>query len=341
MGVFTERIVLASRPTGEPVEENFRVENAELGELAHGQVLTKVLWLSLDPYMRGIIRAEKSYAKNVELGEVMPGGTIAVVQESKYPGLSVGDLVSSFSGWQTYDIVDGSAVTKLPKELPKPSWALGVLGMPGFTAWHGLVKIGRPKSGETLVVAAASGPVGATVGQLAKRRGCRVIGVAGDNSKIEYLESLGFDVCLNHRDSDFAAKLGAATPNGVDIYFENVGGKVFEAVRPQLNDFARIPLCGLVSWYNADLTALPGPNELPSFLNDILKKKLLVQGFIIADHAEEFSGFAKEVGDLVNKGEFQYLEDVIIGLKNAPSAFSGLLKGKNHGKVVVKVSECS
>lgn len=334
----SEQIVLASRPKGEPTEENFATEKVELGAIGEGQVLVKVLWLSLDPYMRGRMSAAKSYAKSTEIGEVMTGSNVAKVEQSNYEGLLPGDLVFTLTGWQTRAIVDGKSLQKLPADLPNPSWALGVLGMPGFTAWHGILKIGQPKPGETVVVAAASGPVGATVGQIAKIKGCRVVGIAGGRKKCDHVTNeLGFDACIDHRDPDFASKLQAAVPRGIDVYFENVGGEVFKAVQPLLNDFARVPVCGLISWYSSE--AFPGPNELPIFLSAVLRKRILIQGFIITDHLKEQAEFMREMSVWVGKGEVKYLEDVVDGLSNAPVAFMGLLKGKNYGKLVVKVSD--
>lgn len=336
----SQRIVLASRPNGEPIEENFREEEVELGPLSTGQVQVKILYLSLDPYMRSRMSAEKNYAASLELGDVMTGSNVAEVEKSEYEGLSPGDLVLTLTGWQSRAIIDGKTAHKLPSNLKNPSWALGVLGMPGLTAWHGLLKIGQPKAGETVVVAAASGPVGATVGQIAKLKGCRVVGVAGGEKKCNHvLNVLGFDACIDHHDHDFAAKLHAAVPNGIDVYFENVGGEVTKAVWPLLNDFARVPVCGLISWYNADKTALTtGQNELPQFLTAILKKRLLVQGFIISEHFDEQPAFIRDMTEWVSKGEVKYLEDTVIGLENAPQAFMGLLKGKNYGKLVIKVA---
>ena len=336
----SEQFVLVSRPVGEPKPDDFRLEKNELGPIGSGQVLVKTLWMSLDPYMRGMMAAGKSYVKGLELGDVIAGSNVAEVVQSEYDGLSSGDLVLTMSGWRSHAVLDGKAVQKLPSELKHPSWALGVLGMPGFTAWHGLLKIGQPKQGETVVVAAASGPVGATVGQIAKLKGCRVIGVAGGEKKRQHVvNTLGFDACIDHYDPDFASKLAAAVPDGIDVYFENVGGAVTKAVLPHLNDFARIPVCGLVSWYNADTSAVPGPNELPSFLVDILKKRLLFQGFIISEHSEEYPEFIGQMNEWVSSGQVRYLEDVVEGLSNAPEAFIGLLKGKNYGKLVVKVSK--
>lgn len=334
------RVVLASRPTGAPVPENFRLEMQPVPEPGQGQILLQTLWLSLDPYMRGRMSDVPSYAPSVEIGEVMVGGTVSRVVTSNHDGFAQGDLVLGFAGWQQYAVSDGTALTKLPADMEHPSWALGVLGMPGFTAWHGLLKIGEPKSGETVVVAAASGPVGGTVGQIAKLRGTRAIGVAGGDRKCRYVvEELGFDACIDHRAPDFAEQLKAACPNGIDVYFENVGGAVFDAVLPLLNDYARMPVCGIIAHYNDDYAPGPGPDRRPYFVGLILRKRFRVQGFIITDHyADEYATFASEMGDWVRDGHVRFSEDIVDGLEKAPEAFIGLLEGRNNGKLLVRVS---
>lgn len=333
------RWVLASRPKGAPVADNFRLEEDDIATPGEGQVLLRTLYLSLDPYMRGRMSDAASYTPPVQIDEVMCGGTVSQVVKSLNPDFSEGDLVLGYSGWQDYEISDGSGLVKL-QETEHPSWALGILGMPGFTAYMGLLDIGQPKSGETLVVAAATGPVGATVGQIGKLKGCRVVGVAGGEEKCRYaVEKLGFDACIDHRADDFAEQLKNACPQGIDIYYENVGGKVFDAVLPLLNSAARVPVCGLISGYNA--TDLPdGPDRLSLLMGTILKKRLRVQGFIInQDYGHRLDEFRNEMIPWVKEGKIQYREHITDGLENTPEAFIGLLEGKNFGKLVMKVAD--
>lgn len=333
------RWVLASRPHGAPVAENFRSEAQPVPTPAAGQILLRTEWLSLDPYMRGRMSDAPSYSPPVEIGAVMVGGTVSRVEQSNNPDFKPGEWVLGYSGWQEYELSDGSGLVKLGENPAHPSWALGVLGMPGFTAYMGLLDIGQPKAGETLVVAAATGPVGATVGQIGKIKGCRVIGVAGGAEKCRYAtEILGFDLCLDHYADDFAAQLAKACPNGIDVYYENVGGKVFDAVLPLLNTSARVPVCGLVSGYNA--TGLPdGPDRLSLLMATILKKRIRMQGFIIGqDYGHRVQEFQAEMGRWVQEGKIHYREQVIDGLENAPQALIGLLEGKNFGKVVIRVA---
>ena len=332
------RVVLASRPHGAPVEANFRIEQSPIAQPADGQVLLRTVFLSLDPYMRGRMSDAPSYAASVEVGGVMVGGTVCRVVTSKHPAYKEGDWVLSFNGWQDYAVSDGSDLTPLGKAPTHPSYALGIFGMPGFTAYMGLLDIGRPKAGETLVVAAATGPVGATVGQIGKIKGCHVVGVAGGAEKCRHaVEVLGFDACLDHRAPDFAEQLAKACPKGIDIYFENVGGKVFDAVLPLLNTKARVPVCGIVAHYND--TALPaGPDRLPSFMGSILRKRISVQGFIIFDdYAHRYDEFFSEISSWFAAGRVKYREELVNGLEAAPNAFIGLLEGRNFGKLVVRV----
>jgi Putative NADP-dependent oxidoreductases len=333
------RWVLASRPHGAPVADNFRLEEQPVPTPAEGQVLLRTMWLSLDPYMRGRMSDEPSYSPPVELGAVMVGGTVSRVETSHHPDFKEGEWVLGYSGWQDYDLSDGSGLVRLGDDPAHPSWALGILGMPGFTAYMGLLDIGQPKAGETLVVAAATGPVGATVGQIGKIKGCRVVGVAGGEEKCRHaVEVLGFDACIDHRADDFAARLADACPHGIDVYYENVGGKVFDAVLPLLNTSARVPVCGLVSGYNA--TGLPdGPDRLPLLMATLLKKRIRMQGFIIGqDYGHRIGEFQKEMGSWVNEGKIHYREQVTDGLEKAPETLIGLLEGKNFGKVVVRVA---
>ena len=316
--------VLASRPHGAPTVENFRLEKTSVPQPEEGQLLLRTVYLSLDPYMRGRMSDAPSYSPPVEIGAVMVGGTVSRVEQSQHPDYPVGEWVLSYSGWQDYALSDGTGLVKLGSNPQHPSWALGILGMPGFTAYMGLLDIGQPKSGETLVVAAATGPVGATVGQIGKIKGCHVVGIAGGAEKCRHaVEVLGFDRCIDHHADDFAQQLKQACPEGIDIYYENVGGKVFDAVLPLLNTSARVPVCGLVSGYNAtDLP--PGPDRLGLLMGTILKKRIRMQGFIIAqDYGDRIDEFQQEMGRWVNEGKIHYREQVTDDLENAPQAFIG------------------
>ncbi|AQA24163.1 zinc-binding dehydrogenase family protein [Rhodococcus sp. MTM3W5.2] len=331
--------MLASRPVGEPQPSDFRIETVPVPVPGDGQLLLKTLYLSLDPYMRGRMSAAKSYADPVELGDVMVGGTVCEVIDSKDPAFHPGDVVLSFSGWQTHSAIDADHVRKLdPHAAPVQSW-LGVLGMPGFTGYAGLLRIGDPKPGETVVVAAATGPVGSAVGQIAKIKGARAVGIAGGPEKVAYLREIGFDAAIDHRAPDFAEQLAAACPDGIDVYFENVGGAVWAAVFPLLNDFARVPVCGLVSHYNE--TAAPtGPDRLPGFMNDVLKKSLTIRGFIQSEFVKsDFKAFVADMSGWMHNGRIAYREDIVEGLENAPAAFNGMLAGRNFGKLIIKVAE--
>jgi NADPH-dependent curcumin reductase len=332
------RLVLASRPHGAPTAANFRLEQRPLTEPGDGEILLRSVYLSLDPYMRGRMSAGPSYAAAVEVDEVMIGATVSRVVASKHPDYAIGDWLLAYSGWQDYAISDGTGLTKLGANPSHPSYALGILGMPGFTAYMGLLDIGKPQAGETLVVAAATGPVGATVGQIGKLKGCRVVGVAGGAEKCRYaVEVQGFDACLNHHAEDFAAQLALACPNGIDIYYENVGGKVFDAVLPLLNTAARIPVCGLIAHYN-DTALAEGPDRLALLMRTVLTKRLKIQGFIIFDdYAHRYDEFARDMQQWLTSGQIHYREDLTDGLENAPQAFIGLLEGKNFGKLVIRV----
>lgn len=334
------RWLLESRPHGAPTADNFRLDTAEIPTPSDGQVLLRTVFLSLDPYMRGRMSDEPSYSAPVELGDVMVGGTVSRVEASKLDGYEEGDWVLGYSGWQDYALSDGTGLTNLGKNPEQPSWTLGVLGMPGFTAYMGLTDIGQPKEGETLVVAAATGPVGATVGQIGKIKGCRVVGIAGGAEKCCHaVETLGFDACIDHRAEDFAEQLKQACPKGIDVYYENVGGKVFDAVLPLLNTAARVPICGLVAGYNS--TGLPdGPDRLPLLMGTMLKKRLRMQGFIInQDYGDRFDEFFNEMSGWVKAGKIHYREQMVDGLEQAPDTLIGLLEGKNFGKVVIRVAD--
>ena len=335
-----QRIVLNSRPIGKPIVENFRIEELSPSSPNAGQLLLKTLFLSLDPYMRGRLSSAASYAPPVEVGQTIVGGTVARVVTSRHPDYHEGDLVVSMNGWQRFGISDGAGLIKLDPAMPHPSLALGVLGMPGFTAYMGLLDIGKPQTGETLVVAAASGAVGSVVGQIGKLKGCRVTGIAGGPEKCRYVvDELGFDACIDHHASDFAEQLAAACPAGIDVYFEGVGGPVFDAVLPLLNVKARVPVCGLISHYN-DKELPQGPDRLSLLMKNILTKRLTFQGFIIFDdYGPRFPEFMSQMTEWVQEGKIKYREDVVAGLENAPKAFIGLLEGKNFGKLIVQVAE--
>ncbi len=333
------RIVLNERPVGLPDANTLRMETSEVPTPGEGEMLVRTVFLSLDPYMRGRMNDAKSYAEPVAIGGVMTAQVVGQVVISNLNGFEPGDYVLSGSGWQDYAISDGTQVINLGKSPQNPSWALGILGMPGHTAYAGLLKIGEPKPGETVVVAAAAGPVGATVGQIAKLKGCRVVGIAGGADKCAHVvENLGFDACIDHRADDFAAQLASACPEGIDVYFENVGGKVLYAVLPLLNPFARIPVCGIVAWYN--LTDLPdGPDMGPNIMGTLLRMKVKMQGFIIFDSFPQsvYHEFSRDMTGWIKDGSVKYKEHMVEGLENAPEALNQLLQGGNFGKMVVNV----
>lgn len=335
----TTQIRLAARPLGEPKDSDFEFVTTELPPLEDGQVLLRTLYLSLDPYMRGRMSDAKSYAEPVPVGGVMVGATVCEVVESRSGNRAVGDVVLAYTGWQTAAVVDARATRRIDPDAGVPvSTALGVLGMPGFTAYAGLLELGRPQPGETVVVAAATGPVGSAVGQIAQLKGARAVGIAGGPEKVRALrEEFGFDAALDHRAPDFADRLAEATPDGVDVYFENVGGPVADAVTRRLNTFARIPVCGLVANYNAT-EAPAGPDRLPAFMGRVLALSLTVRGFIQSEFEQRlFPTFLDEMTGWVAEGKVRYREDVVDGLENAPEAFRGLLVGRNFGKLVIKV----
>nr|WP_255712266.1 NADP-dependent oxidoreductase [Xenorhabdus sp. PB30.3] len=331
------QIVLASRPEGTPVESNFSLEESSIPSPSEGQVLLKLHYLSLDPYMRGRMSAAKSYAEPTKIGSIMEGATVGEVIESRSADFKTGDMVLSYSGWQEFATAQDTSLRKLDPTIAPLTTALGILGMPGFTAYSGLLTIGKPMKGETLVVAAATGPVGSAVGQIAKIKGARVVGIAGGAKKCRaLLDEFGFDSAIDHHEADFVQKLAAACPQGIDIYFENVGGKVFQAVLPLLNKFARIPVCGLIAHYNHD-TSSESTGYVPLFMRDILTKSLTVRGFIQSDFSSQRSDFHRDMEEWVSKGKIHYREDIIGGLENAPKAFISLLEGGNFGKLIVKV----
>lgn len=333
------RVLLRSRPVGEPRLTDFEIVDAPRPVPGEGEILCRTIYLSLDPYMRGRMNDVKSYTAPVELGQAMVGGTVSEVVKSRHPGFAPGDVVLGYGGWQTYHVARAGATPgpfgplKLDPRVAPVSTALGVLGMPGMTAYVGLLDLGQPKAGETVVVSAAAGAVGSIVGQLARIKGCRAVGVAGAQAKCDYVvKELGFDACVSYRSPDLFAALRDACPRGIDVYFDNVGGDVFKTVLRLVNPFARIPLCGLVSQYNA--TELPpGPN-----LGPVLVNRVTIRGFIVSDHVDRMPSFLADMAGWVRAGQVRYREDVVEGLDQAPRAFIGLLRGENLGKMLVRVA---
>ncbi len=366
MSYTNKQVVLVSRPHGEPKLSDFAVIESEIPSLKEGEILLKTQCFSLDPYMRGRMNVIASYIQPFGLGKVLEGGAICTIEASKNPELKVGDLVLTTTGWQTHGVIkpkivnelftDPTNVMKLPSDI-KPSLFLGALGLPGYSGYYGIKKIGEPKKGETVVVSAATGGVGSMAGQFAKRMGCYVVGIAGGSEKCKHaVEEFGFDVCVDRYSNTFPEDLKKACPKGIDIYFENVGGPVFFAVHPLLNEFARIAVCGTISWYNDGMTlAEPGLSfrqiipklrailkfigidRTPLIIRSMIVKRLKYQGFLIRDHFNEYEMFLKEVAPLIKSGEIKYKEHIVQGIEKAPEAFCGLLKGQNFGKVVIEV----
>jgi NADPH-dependent curcumin reductase len=333
------QIVLAARPRGAPQKDDFRMEEFVLPEPGEGELLLATRFLSLDPYMRGRMDDRKSYAPPTPIGGVMEGEIVAQVVQSRHAGYQAGDYVVSRLGWRTHALSAGSGLTKLDARFSPITTALGVLGMPGFTAYAGLLSIGKPEPGETVVVAAASGPVGSLVGQIAKIKGARAVGIAGGPDKCAYVkEALGFDAAIDHRSPNFPQQLAAACPDGIDIYFELVGGAVWQAVLPLLNDHARVPVCGLIAQYNG-----PGGNKQPGYLpetmREILSRSLTLRGFIFHEFSEQQPRFLGDVSAWISEGRVRFREDIVRGLANAPEAFIGMLEGRNFGKLIVAVDD--
>ena len=332
------RIVLASRPVGEPAANNFQMEELDIPRPGAGEVLLRTLWLSLDPYMRGRMSDAPSYAAPVQIGQVMEGRAISEIAASNLEGFAKGDLVFGNTGWQTHAVSNGRGLRKLDRVagVALPAY-LGVLGMPGMTAYAGLLEIGKPQPGETVVVAAASGAVGQVVGQIARLKGARAVGIAGGPEKCRFVtDGLGFDACIDHRAPGLGERLKQACPNGIDVYFENVSGPVFEAVFPLLNSFSRIPVCGLISQYNA--TEMPaGALKVAQLMRAVLTKRLTFRGFIVSDFAALEPDFRRDMSAWVREGKIKHREYVVDGLENAPRALIGLLRGENFGKTVVRV----
>ncbi|CDZ51749.1 NADP-dependent oxidoreductase [Neorhizobium galegae] len=339
MTEFNRKIVLASRPAGRPRLTDFRLEQAEMPEPTDDQVLLETIYLSLDPYMRGRMSEAKSYAEPIAIGGVMVGATVAKIKQSRHPDWKEGDIVVAYSGWQSHAVSDGSDLRAVDPAVAPISTGLGVLGMTGFTAYAGLHNIGCPKAGETVVVAAASGAVGSVVGQIAKIAGARAVGIAGGAEKCAFVKAaLGFDAVVDHRAPDFVERLAEACPDGIDVYFENVGGHVWDAVLPLLNDFARVPLCGMISHYNDDALAKRSVDRLPVTMRDIQQKSITVRGFMNVEFIEQQQNFLKAAAGWIADGTLKWREDIVDGLQNAPAAFIGLLEGRNFGKLVVRIS---
>lgn len=334
------RYALAQRPQGMPSDQDIRLEQIAQPEPVQGQVLLRTLYLSLDPYVRGRMDDTPSYSPPLAIGEVICGGTVCRVEQSLNEKYQVGDLVLAYTGWQDYALSDGEGLQKLDANMVHPSYALGLLGMPGFTGYMGLTDIGNPQPGETVVVAAATGAVGSVVGQVAKLRGCHAVGIAGGAEKCRYaVETLGFDICLDHKAPDFAVQLKRACSKGIDVYYENVGGAVFDAVLPLLNTKARIPVCGMISQYNGHHSDHQ-QDRLPLLMSTILKKRMRVEGFIISqDYGDRYPEFYAQMSTWLAQGKIAFKEDIVEGLENSISAFQGLLSGKNFGKLIIKVAE--
>lgn len=329
-----QQILLKSYPTGEPKESDFAFVETEIPELGEGEILNRTIYLSLDPYMRGRMSDRASYATPAELGKVMVGSTVSQVIKSNDANFAIGDFVLGYDGWQAYGISKGEALRKLDSKKVPLSYALGILGMPGMTAYFSLLDIGKPQTGETVVVSAASGAVGAIVGQIAKIKGCRAIGIAGSDEKCDYVvNELGFDACINRKTEDLNSALKTACPNGIDIYIDHTAGEILEAVLQQINLGARIPLVGLISQYNAE-TPPSEPNLMP-----LLIKRALIKGFLVGDYQPRQAEFIKDASEWLQAGKLKYKEDVVKGLENAPNAFIGLLQGKNFGKLIIQVGE--
>jgi len=332
------QIVLAARPKGRPQSTDFHLEETPIPTPASGQLLLGVRYLSLDPYMRGRMDDRKSYATPLQLGDVMTGEAVAQVLTSNHPAYAEGDIVLAQTGWRTHALSDDTRLRKLDPAVAPVTTGLGVLGMPGFTAYGGLRVIGKPQPGETVVVAAASGPVGSLVGQLAKLAGARAVGIAGGLEKCTFAkDELRFDAAVDHRAADFPAQLATACPAGIDVYFENVGGAIWQAVLPLLNKYARVPVCGLIAQYNG-----PGQGDrtdrLLATMREILSKSLTLRGFINSEFAEQHHAeFLREVGAGIANGRIRYREDIVDGLDKAPEAFIGMLEGRNFGKLIIRV----
>jgi NADPH-dependent curcumin reductase len=334
-----QRVVLAARPEGNLELSDFRIEDAAMPSPGEGELLLETIFLSIDPYMRFWMRREKSYYEPIEIGQVMVGATVSRVRRSHHPAWREGEWVLAFSGWQRFAVSDGTRLRRIDPDVAPPSTALGILGMTGFTAYAGLRNIGRPRPGETVVVAAASGAVGSAVGQIARIHGARAVGITTGARKLAYVkDELAFDAVVDHRAPDFADQLARAAPAGIDVYFENVGGPVWDAVLPLLNPYARVPVCGLISQYEIRADDQAGKDRLANTMAQIMGKSLTLRGFIQTEFAaEQTDDFLKEAAAWVGQGKLRYREHVVDGLENAPAALIAQLRGENFGKMLVRV----
>jgi NADPH-dependent curcumin reductase CurA len=330
----SREIRLAARPQGAPAPEHFQLEEVQIPDPSEGQILVKNLYMSVDPYMRGRMRDAKSYIPPFQIGEVLSGGAVGEVVASNHKDFAVGDCVLGQEGWREYYLSDGTGQRKVDPQLAPLSAYLGVLGMPGITAYVGLLDIGKPKEGETVFVSGAAGAVGSLVGQIAKQKGCRVVGSAGSDEKVRYLtEELGFDAAFNYKQGELLEQIRHTCPKGIDVYFDNVGGNMLEAALVAMNPFGRIPVCGMISQYNAE-KPVPGPSTLVL----VIPKRLTIQGFVIMDHFHRMGDFFQEVGGWLKAGKITYKETIVEGIEQAPDAFLGLFRGDNLGKMVVKLA---
>lgn len=326
------QIKLAETPTGTPEPKHFDVHKETMPDIKDGEFLSKTLYLSLDPYMRGQI-AGRHISGRVNPGDILRGEAICEVVNSKHPEFAIGDIVSYFAGWQQFSVSDGQQVSKIDPRITPPSLALGILGMPGLTAYAGLIDLGEPKEGDVLVVSSATGGVGSMVGQIGKVKGCRVVGIAGSAEKCKWaVENAGFDVCLNYREEDLPSALDKSCPDGVDIYFDNVGGNILETVMERLSLGARVVLCGLMAQYNLE-ERLPGTNP-----SNIIRSRATVRGMVVYDHFHKQKDFVEDVLNWLDDGLITYREDVTEGIENAPESFCRLMKGQNFGKTIIKVA---
>jgi len=329
------QVVLSSRPSGFPEQNNFEVVNVSMPEPEEGQMLVEILWLSLDPYMRGRMNDVKSYAVPAKIGEVMIGGTVGRVLRSRTPRFSSGDIVEGPLGWQTHAVTDGIGIRKVNESVAPVQANLGILGMPGMTAYFGFLDVCEPIPGDTVVVSAASGAVGQVVGQIAKVMGCRVIGTAGSDDKVNYIvQELGFDAGINYKTQNVGEALRNLCPYGIDVYFDNVGGLVTDAVLELINVGARIAICGQISQYN-----LKEPEQAPRSLSLLIRSQAKIQGFLVFSYENRYQEARDRIARWIDEGKLRYKEDVVVGLANAPEAFIGMLKGRNFGKALVKVAD--
>jgi NADPH-dependent curcumin reductase CurA len=332
------QIRLKSRPEGEPADGDFAIAVSRAPQPRPGELLLRTIYLSLDPYMRGRMNAARSYVDPVALGDVMPGETVCEVVESRHKDYAPGDIVLAGSGWQAFAVQAAEGVRRLRPEEAPVSTALGVLGMPGFTAYAGLMAIGRPRAGETLAVAAATGPVGATVGQIASTLGVRTIGIVGGSAKVDLARSFGFDAVIDRKTGDLDGQLDTLAPDGIDVYFENVGGAVWDAVLPRLNVYARVPVCGHIASYNDPVGAVVPHAQ--SLMRTVLSKSLTIRGFIQTEFRQQLmEPFLTDMTNWIQEGKMKYLEDVTTGLENAPKVFRGMLRGENMGKTIIQVGD--